>query len=74
MFRTPANDVHVHVWADGDPEVERHLAFRDRLRTSATQRDAYERLKRELAQRDWNDMNDYADAKGPFIEGVLAGD
>ena len=73
MFRTLAKDVHVHVWADGDPEVERHLAFRDRLRASAVQRQAYERLKRELAQREYSDMNDYAEAKGPFIEGVLAG-
>ncbi len=72
MFRTPAKDVHVHVLADGDPEVQRHLVFRDRLRGSAAQRDAYERLKRELARWEWNDMNDYADAKGPFIEAVLA--
>lgn len=73
MFRTPARDVHVHVLAARDPEVERHLVFRDRLRASAARRTAYERLKRELAQRDWNDMNEYADAKGSFIEGVIAG-
>ena len=71
MFRTPAKDVHVHVWADGDPEVDRHLAFRDRLRGSSADRAAYERLKRELAGRRWDDMNEYADAKGPFIEEVL---
>ena len=71
MFRTPAKDVHVHVWADGDPEVDRHLAFRDRLRGSSAERAAYDRLKRELAGRRWDDMNDYADAKGPFIEEVL---
>jgi GrpB-like predicted nucleotidyltransferase (UPF0157 family) len=73
MFRTPARDVHVHLWADGGPDVERHIVFRDRLRASAAQREAYERLKRELAGIDWNDMNDYADAKGPFIDGVVRG-
>jgi GrpB-like predicted nucleotidyltransferase (UPF0157 family) len=72
MFRTAALDVHVHVWAAGDPEVERLLRFRDRLRESAEDRVAYERLKRDLAQRNWSDMNEYADAKGPLIEAILA--
>ncbi len=71
MFRTPARDVHVHVLSHDGPEVERHLRFRDRLRESPPQREAYERLKRELAARDYTDMNEYADAKGPFIERVL---
>jgi GrpB-like predicted nucleotidyltransferase (UPF0157 family) len=74
MFRTPARDVHVHLWADGGPDVERQIVFRDRLRASAAQREAYERLKRELARQEWNDMNEYADAKGPFIDGVVRGD
>jgi GrpB-like predicted nucleotidyltransferase (UPF0157 family) len=72
MLRTPERDVHVHVWATGDAEVERHLRFRDRLRESAEDRAAYEALKRELARRDWEDMNHYADAKGPLIEEILA--
>jgi GrpB-like predicted nucleotidyltransferase (UPF0157 family) len=72
MFRTPARDVHVHIWADTDPEVERCIAFRDRLRRSRADRDAYERLKRELAGREWRDMNDYADAKAGLIAEILA--
>jgi len=74
MFRTPARDVHIHLWRDGDPEVARYLSFRDRLRRSPADRVAYQRLKQELATRDWTDMNDYAEAKGPFIEAVLAGE
>ncbi len=38
MFRTPARDVQVHVWADGDSEVDRYLIFRDRLRDSPERR------------------------------------
>jgi GrpB-like predicted nucleotidyltransferase (UPF0157 family) len=72
MFRTPARDVHVHVWGDGDPEVRRHLAFRDQLRRSAEDRVAYERLKRDLAKRPWNDMNEYADAKDHLVAEILA--
>lgn len=64
MFRTPHRDVHVHVWAEDDPEVTRYLRFRDWLRRSAEDRQAYEQVKRELARRDWPDMNHYANAKG----------
>lgn len=72
MFRTPARDVHVHLWRDGDPDVERHLRFRDRLRSSPVDRAAYEELKRGLARREWTDMNDYADAKTGLIDAILA--
>ncbi len=72
MLRTPQRDVHVHVWGAADPEVDRHLRFRDRLRLAPEDRRAYERLKRELARRQWPDMNAYADAKGPLIEAILA--
>lgn len=71
MFRTPGRDVHVHVWADDDPEVARCLAFRDRLRVSEADRTAYERLKRALAERGWADMNHYADAKTGLIAEIL---
>ena len=64
-------DVHVHVWGDHDPEVSRHLRFRDRLRCSAEDCRIYELPKRELARRDWPDMNDDADAKRSLIEEIL---
>ena len=73
MFRTPVRDVQVHVLCSGDPEIERYLRFRDRLRSSPDDRAAYERLKRELAAQVWVDVNHYADAKTPFIERVLGG-
>jgi GrpB-like predicted nucleotidyltransferase (UPF0157 family) len=71
MFRTPDRGVHVHLWAETDVEATRCLRLRDRLRRSADDRRAYEQLKRHLAKRDWRDMNDYADAKGPLIEEIL---
>jgi GrpB-like predicted nucleotidyltransferase (UPF0157 family) len=71
MFRTPGRDVHVHVWRDSDPEVARHLRFRDRLRESAEDRLAYEQLKRDLARRNWPDMNYYAEAKGELIAAII---
>jgi GrpB-like predicted nucleotidyltransferase (UPF0157 family) len=73
MFRTPERDVHVHVLSEGDPEDRRMLGFRDRLRSSPEDRERYEALKRGLAERQWRDLNEYADAKGPFVEEVLRG-
>jgi GrpB-like predicted nucleotidyltransferase (UPF0157 family) len=72
MFRTPERDVHVHLWANGDPEVERYIVFRDRLRSSTKDREAYEQLKRELVEQDWEDMNHYADAKSALIDEIVA--
>ncbi len=71
MFRTPERDVHVHLWVVGSPEVSAYLEFRDRLRASDADRDAYARLKHELATHEWDDINDYADAKGPLIGEIL---
>lgn len=72
MLRTPEKDVHVHVYSDGCAEVERVLTFRDRLRRNPDDRRRYERTKRELARRDWPDMNEYADAKTQVIESIIA--
>lgn len=72
MFRTPDLDVHVHVFSQGCSEVERMLAFRERLRGSPEDRRRYEGIKRELAAREWPDMNAYADAKAEIVELILA--
>jgi len=72
MFHTQQRDVHVHLWREADPEVERHLRFRDRLRCSPEDRLQYEKLKRELAARNWSHMQEYADAKGALIEAIIA--
>ncbi len=72
MFRTPERDVHVHIYTEGCPEIERYLIFRERLRRNTEDRDRYERRKRELAMKEWSDMNDYAAAKTEVIESIIA--
>ena len=72
MFRTPERDVHVHLWVAGTDEITRHLEFRDRLRASEADRRAYSELKHRLAEREWDDINDYADAKSALIAEILA--
>ena len=72
MLRTAARDVHVHVFTLGSSEIDRHLAFRDRLRTDAADRELYASTKRSLAHQDWPTMQHYADAKTDVVEAILA--
>jgi GrpB-like predicted nucleotidyltransferase (UPF0157 family) len=71
MFRTPEKDVHIHVYSAGCPEIQRNLIFRNRLRKNTEDRRRYEQTKRELATKEWPDMNAYAEAKGPVIESII---
>ncbi|MFS0733595.1 GrpB family protein [Microbacterium sp. 1P10UB] len=71
LVRTPGRDVHVHVYEADDPAVEAYLLLRDRLRAHADDRALYERTKRDLLEREWDDMNAYADAKTAVIHGIL---
>jgi GrpB-like predicted nucleotidyltransferase (UPF0157 family) len=70
MFRTPARDVHIHIYSAGCTEIERNLAFRERLRRNTEDCRRYEQTKRELAAKEWPDMNAYADAKTEVIESI----
>lgn len=72
LVRTPERDVHVHVLRVGDPAAEDYLLLRDRLRTDEADRDLYERTKRALLEREWADMNAYADAKTEVVEAIKA--
>jgi GrpB-like predicted nucleotidyltransferase (UPF0157 family) len=71
MFRTPAKDVHVHVFSPGSQEIERYLLLRERLRRNDEDRQLYARTKRDLASRDWPSMQHYAEAKTEVIEGII---
>ena len=53
-------------------KIERHIAFRDCLRANESERRRYERVKRVLAKRDWNDSNEYAEAKSEVIAEIVA--
>jgi GrpB-like predicted nucleotidyltransferase (UPF0157 family) len=65
-------DVHIHIYSAGCPEIQRTLAFRDRLRRDIDDRRRYEQTKRELAAKEWSDMNAYAEAKTEVIESIIA--
>ena len=58
---------NVHVYGSGDPEVERHLAFRDYMAAHPDEARAYGRLKEELARRFPTDLDAYMDGKDAFV-------
>ena len=72
MFKGPVNDVNLHVFSAGCPEIARMLAFRDWLRTNEADRELYARSKRNLARQEWKYTQNYADAKGPVIEEIMS--
>lgn len=72
LVRTPARDVHVHVYERDDPAVAEYLLLRDHLRSDAADRALYESTKRTLLSTQWDDMNDYADAKTDVIVAIKA--
>lgn len=58
---------HVHIYELGNPQIERHLAFRDYLRAHPNDSKKYGDLKEELSQRFPYDVNSYIKGKEQFI-------
>ena len=71
LFKGTGPAVNLHVFSAGCPEIERMLAFRDRLRDDEADRRLYADAKRELASREWKFVQEYADAKTAVIEEIL---
>ena len=61
---------HIHIYQVGHPEIIRHLAFRDYLRSHPEQLAAYCLLKNDLARRYPDDINAYTDGKTVFIREI----
>jgi len=71
MFKGPDTDINLHVFSSGCPEIDRILMFRDWLRSNAADRDFYARTKIALAQKEWESVQKYADAKTAVIEEIV---
>ena len=72
-FRAPPDDVphHLYLCLPQCREFDRHIAFRDYLRTHPDDVVAYARLKRQLAARHRSNRDAYTQAKGEFVNFVL---
>jgi GrpB-like predicted nucleotidyltransferase (UPF0157 family) len=78
FFKKQDGDIathHIHMVETGTEFWIRHLLFRDFLRDNSNVATEYADLKLRLAQQDWKDGNEYADAKTEFIRRIekLAG-
>jgi GrpB-like predicted nucleotidyltransferase (UPF0157 family) len=72
MFKGPEVETNLHVFSEGCPEVERVLMFRDWLRENDADRDLYAAVKKKLAEKEWNSVDEYASAKSAVIGEILA--
>lgn len=73
--RDNANGVRthqVHAFQDGSPDVSRHLAFRDFMRTHGTFAYQYAELKQRLAAAHPHDIEAYMDGKDAFTKDMEA--
>ena len=61
---------HIHVFQTGNPEIERHLDFRDYMIAHPKEAQAYSRLKGELARRFPEDIEGYMAGKDGFIKEI----
>jgi GrpB-like predicted nucleotidyltransferase (UPF0157 family) len=61
------NAVNVHVYEEGDPEIHRYLKFRDWMRSHPDDREAYAKLKIELAKKFSHDILSYCNGKDAFV-------
>lgn len=71
LFKGSDTDINLHVFSQDCSEINRMLLFRNWLRSNASDRQLYERAKRELACLDWKYTQNYADAKTTVIEEIL---
>ena len=71
LFKGPDTDINLHVFTAGASQIDRMLLFRDWLRASEADRDAYLKVKRELAQRTWRHIQHYADAKTAIVQQIM---
>ena len=71
FFQKSKNGVrlyHVHAFKKGNPEIERHLVFRDYLRTHPEKAAKYAKVKQQAAARNPYDIETYMIEKEPIIK------
>ncbi len=65
---------NVHVYEEGDPEIDRYLKFRDWIRSHEDDAQAYANLKIELAAKFPQDLLQYCNGKDAFVASIDAKD
>ena len=63
---------HLYVCPEDSPELKRHIAFRDYLRTHPDAVQEYSHIKEEAVKQFPDDIERYIGYKSPFIEKIYA--
>jgi len=61
---------NVHVYEEGDSEIDRYLKFRDWMRSHESDAQAYANLKTELAAKFPQDILQYCNGKDAFVANI----
>jgi GrpB-like predicted nucleotidyltransferase (UPF0157 family) len=72
VFKGVDPNVNLHVFTTGCSEIERMLLMRDWMRAHPEDRDLYGTTKRDLSQRTWKYVQNYADAKSTVVAEIMA--
>lgn len=72
MFKSTGFPANLHVFTEGCLEVRRMLSFRDHLRSNKSDLELYQSKKRELANKHWEYVQNYADAKTEIIKDIFS--
>lgn len=67
----PQHTHHLHIWEQGNPEIEKHLLFRDYLINDNLAKQQYAELKSKLADQYRNEHRAYTTAKDQFIKDLI---
>jgi len=65
-------EFHLHLMPAISPEFKAKIAFRDWLRDYSGDRDEYEKLKTELAEKFRDDREAYTKAKTDFVKKIIS--
>ena len=63
---------NVHIFEQGNLEIDRHLKFRDWMRNNPADKEAYANLKNALAEKFPNDIEAYCIGKDEFVANIDA--
>jgi GrpB-like predicted nucleotidyltransferase (UPF0157 family) len=61
---------HLHIYQKSNPEIKRHIAFRDYMRAFPEERQIYSRLKHKLAAAFPASIEKYIEGKHNYIQAI----
>ncbi|PWU05977.1 MAG: GNAT family N-acetyltransferase [Verrucomicrobia bacterium] len=68
--RGRGNNYNIHIFEEGNSEIDRHFKFRDWMINHADDRALYEKLKKDLAAKYPNDIFNYCFGKERFVADI----